>query len=334
MSKRKVQFLEENDETDEGKDSSRRFKAKHSLDSDEEEEGEDESKSKSYNILTEDDVEGQEENTIDHDGEIKITPFNLREEMEDGYFDSEGNYFERKEKEIRDDWLDSVDWVKVKELQTDEASMETSDQFEDANEINTADHLQQMLEILKPKETVLAAIRRLGGKQLSASERLKAKKKKADEKNTQESDKNKEMLLKLTELADGLLNSGEYEIYQATYEKIQHRLKVMKEKAANNDDDDDDALEAAYSSKNPNETKKPTSASKPDEIDNEVYWQYKWDHEKNSQLYGPYSSSEMLEWTSQGYFKDGVLVRKLKDKSAEGEGEFYNSKRIDFDLYT
>lgn len=332
MSKRKVQFLEENEETDESKDSSRRFKAKHSLDSDEEDEDDDESKSKSYNILTEDDVEGQEEDTIDHDGEIKITPFNLKEEMEDGYFDSEGNYFEHKEKEIRDDWLDSVDWVKVKELQKDtENQMETSDQFEDANEINKAEYLQQILSILKPKETILAAIRRLGGKPLTASEKLKAKKKKVDEKSSHKNQEDKEMLLKLTELADGLLNSGEYEIYQATYEKIQHRLKLMQEKTAS--DDDDDALEAAYSGKDSKETKTKTAA-KTDEIDNEVYWQYKWDTEKNSQLYGPYSSSEMLDWTSQGYFKDGVLVRKLSCKSAEGEGEFYNSKRIDFDLYT
>lgn len=332
MSKRKVQFVEECEEMDEEKETSRRFKANHSLDSDEEEEEDKESIKQPHNILTEDDVEGQEENTIDHDGEIKITPFNLKEEMEDGYFDSEGNYFEHKENQIRDDWLDSVDWVKVKELQKDaQSKMDESDQFEDANEINTAEYLQQIVAILKPKETILAALRRLGGKPLSASERLKAKKKKGnDDVDQKQNEENRTFLLKLTELADGLLHSGEYEIYQATYEKLQHRLKTLAEK------DDDDALEAAFKGKDDSKETKSSAASKEDtnQIDNQVYWQYKWDNEKDSQLYGPFSSEEMLDWANQDYFKDGVLVRKMKDKNTEEEGQFYNSKRIDFDLYT
>lgn len=331
MSKRKVRFTEDDEKLSEEQDSSRRFKAKHSLDSDEEED-DDKEDSKAYNILTEDDVEGQEEDTIDHDGEIKITPFNLREEMEDGYFDSEGNYFERKEKEIRDDWLDSVDWVKVKELQKgkDENMADSSDQFEDANEINTAEYLGKIVAILKPRETILSALRRLGGKPSSASDRLKAKKKKIDCSDAQVTEQSKENLLKLTELADGLLNSGEFDIYQATYEKLQYRLKALAEQPV----DDDDALEAAYNSKSDAEEKKSATTAASASVDNEVYWQYKWDNDKKSELFGPFSSSEMLDWTDQGYFKDGVLVRKLVNKSTEGEGQFYNSKRIDFELYT
>ena len=36
--------------------------------------------------------EGQEEATIDFDDTIQITPFNMREEMEEGHFDSTGTY--------------------------------------------------------------------------------------------------------------------------------------------------------------------------------------------------------------------------------------------------
>lgn len=49
--------------------------------------------------------------TIDCDEGVPITPFNLKEEMEEGHFDSEGNYFIKKEKDIRDNWLDNIDWV-------------------------------------------------------------------------------------------------------------------------------------------------------------------------------------------------------------------------------
>lgn len=51
---------------------------------------------------------------IDYDEGIKIILFNLKEEMEEGYFDVEGNYFEKKEEVIWDEWLDLLDWIKIK----------------------------------------------------------------------------------------------------------------------------------------------------------------------------------------------------------------------------
>ena len=58
---------------------------------------------------------GQEGDTLQFDGETKITPFNMNEEMEEGYFDGNGMYIWNKEDaaQIKDAWLDSVDWVKV-----------------------------------------------------------------------------------------------------------------------------------------------------------------------------------------------------------------------------
>ena len=55
-----------------------RFKDKHSLDSDEEDNEEIPKK------MVDEDIEGQEESTVDFDDGIKVTPFNLREEMEEG----------------------------------------------------------------------------------------------------------------------------------------------------------------------------------------------------------------------------------------------------------
>ena len=54
---------------------------------------------------------GQEGATIDCDEGIPITPFNLSEEMQEGHFDSEGNYFIKKDELIKDNWLDNIDWV-------------------------------------------------------------------------------------------------------------------------------------------------------------------------------------------------------------------------------
>lgn len=59
-------------------------------------------------------LSGQEDGTVDFDGEIKITPFNMKEELEEGYFDKEGTYiFQKEEGVIKDQWLEDIDWIKV-----------------------------------------------------------------------------------------------------------------------------------------------------------------------------------------------------------------------------
>jgi CD2 antigen cytoplasmic tail-binding protein 2 len=63
----------------------------------------------------------------------------------------------------------------------------------------------------------------------------------------------------------------------------------------------------------------------------QVMWEFKWEDTPTAKIYGPHSSSEMSAWTSGDYFKDGVWVRKVS--STSDSGNFYTSKRIDFDLY-
>lgn len=338
MSKRKVQFAEQESEEIQSESALGRVKP-HSLDSDEEVDDDDGVKDDEKYVLREEDLEGQEEATIDFDEGIKITPFNLKEEMEEGHFDAEGNYFEKKEEVIRDEWLDSLDWVKIKERGEQFQNYISDDKFEDADEpavqINT---MKDILGIILPGETVLKALRRLGGKESgrssSASARWqpKGKKPKAlDDSSTQE---DKQQLLKLTELADYLLQKGNFSIYQDTYEKLAHKVKIKQE--SQQEADEDDALEAAFrqgggeGEETAMETDSSDNTKTESAKDDEVYWQYKWENTKSATVYGPYSSTYMLIWNQQGCFGDGVWVRKID----ENEGPFYNSKRIDFELYT
>ena len=69
--------------------------------------------------------------------------------------------------------------------------------------------------------------------------------------------------------------------------------------------------------------------SKSPSASDEVMWEYKWEDKDGEEIHGPYSSSDMLKWTEDDYFKDGVYCRKVGSDS-----QFYSSKRIDFDLYT
>jgi CD2 antigen cytoplasmic tail-binding protein 2 len=139
MSKKSVRF-DKKDANDEFKDygallgdktsknKSSRFKEKHSLDSDEED-AEEETQ------LDEDEIEGnefyfsnafhqccsicfwfqqsrvfntsrkfcfvgQEDTEVDVEDGVRFTPFNMKEELEEGHFDSEGTYIFKKEKVV------------------------------------------------------------------------------------------------------------------------------------------------------------------------------------------------------------------------------------------
>ncbi|KAL3150641.1 hypothetical protein ABBQ32_000442 [Trebouxia sp. C0010 RCD-2024] len=103
---------------------------------------------------------------------VAFEPFHLKREREEGYFDSDGNYIQYKLDEVKDAWLDSLaDGTST----TGSAATTASDQAGkqsaapaqvlelDADELLT--YKRRLLDFLQPQETVLAALRRLGGLQ-------------------------------------------------------------------------------------------------------------------------------------------------------------------------
>ncbi|KAF3846107.1 hypothetical protein F7725_003185 [Dissostichus mawsoni] len=240
-----------------------RFKGKHSLDSDEEDEGEDKKITNKYDILASDDVEGQEGATIDYDEGVSITPFNLDEEMQEGYFDSEGNYFVKKEEEIRTTGLTTLTGVKEQPFkqkkkglgakrnaesvmrmrlrkrnrgkrQAGQANTEEAEEMEEEEMEPAEDPLasftqhqltEAVVELLHPGETVAKALRRLGG--LGGRKKGKLRE---DSKPTEEAKRDTDKLDRLTALADRLVGSGMFEIYQQTYEKLAYLMKSMNSK--------------------------------------------------------------------------------------------------------
>jgi len=330
---------------------------KHTIDSDEEED----MRQEKYDVLDDNEIEGQEDETIEKDGEHKITPFNLKEEREDGDFSAEGDFIWKKTTDIKDAWLDNVDWVKVKEVSKDEQEKQDAlDEAEDEAEAayNELEVYKSVLTLMKPGETVAKSIRRLGGgggpgqqKMLIQKQRKIAQKLKKKQKLTEEEEKyqkSRDEMKKLTGFADTILTrSGNMEIYEETFEKITFRLKEEKKKNEAavtdipKDIDDDDALdmfadtfdtnnqkkkEAGNDSKKSEEKKEEVSSI---DFDDEVHWHYRWkDSEDEDEIHGPFNSTKMLQWQESGFFDKGVLVRKV------GTTEFLDGKRIDFDLYT
>ncbi|XP_041377769.1 CD2 antigen cytoplasmic tail-binding protein 2 homolog isoform X2 [Gigantopelta aegis] len=327
-----------------------RFKEKHSIDSDEEYD-----ENQDVELLDEDEIEGQEETTVDFDDGVPITPFNMREEMEDGHFDKDGMYiFDKTKGNIKDAWIDNIDWVKVKRSENYGEKRQMDEMADDDDELPPLDQKSMYKEILAfmvSGETIAKTLRRLGGnkgKIMSASQRWKAKKQKVNnDKAVDEKDaENKEKMLKLTGLADRCVQDGIMDIYEMTYEKLNYELKRMDEEkkrvkfdVPSNVDDDDaldmfaDDFDKKQKTAGKSEDGASTANGKTDKdsasTSNEMMWVYRWEDKETAELHGPFTSSQMLTWEEEGFFKDIAFCRKVGT-----DGQFYKSNRIDFDLYT
>ncbi|WAR02067.1 CD2B2-like protein, partial [Mya arenaria] len=254
---------------------------------------------------------------------------------------------------IRDEWMDNIDWEKIKEKDGPGAGPQQMEQDSDSEE---------MLDYMKEGETVARALKRLGGamKQMSASQRWKNKKQKTEEtEEDKKAAKDKELFLELTGFADQIMSSGNMEVYEMTHEKISYELNKIDKKMDTDGasarlkilegaDDDDDALDMFADEIDKNETEKigkdfkaaddsgagdgtktESKANEEEEDSNAVKWEYMWEDKDTEEIHGPFTSSQMLDWAEEGFFKSGVYCRKVGTP-----GQFYSSKRIDFDLYT
>ena len=147
--------------------------------------------------------------------------------------------------------------IKESERQKAQAMIDAREEAEEAEmpPVDKGAIFKEMMEILEPQENVAKALRRLGktkGKPLTTAQRWKAKRQKtcaeASEADSEKTAADKKTMLRLTEIADTLVQDGMMEIYEATREKVSFMLKQLEEKdgkkfAIPDDVDDDDALD-------------------------------------------------------------------------------------------
>lgn len=315
-------------------------KKKHTLDSDEDEDdNEDEEHEvggKKYDVLKDEDIDGQEEGTVDFEGETQITPFNMKEELEDGHFDGDGFYhFKKESDQIRDAWLDDIDWVKVKRREGNEkkyGSDTESDAGSDKDDLAVRTPNEgnikiytEILGFLKNGETVAKALKRLGGnKKISSTQRWKMKK--AGNLGNDSGGNNMSDFLRLTELSSKIVESGNMDVYQETYEMI--NLKVERSKVAAMDmfADEDEVKKETKS-----EEKSSLLSQEHQALDSvaKVCWELRWEDKEDAEVHGPFTNEKMLQWQESGFFKKGAYVRKTTERGQS----WYSTRRIDFELY-
>ncbi|KOC63830.1 LIN1-like protein [Habropoda laboriosa] len=317
---------------------------KNSLDSDEED---DDANEDNYNIMSDNEIEGAEDGPSAPETNVGFTAFNMKEELEEGHFDKQGHYLWNKEKEIRDNWLDNIDWMQIKpssaasvkkESETDEKhGLADSDSGDEGPDImfDPTQIYKQILEYLQPGETVSKALCRLGKgkKKLTTAERWKKK----QEKKLVEDDHNSISITKLTELANELLTrTGNMDIYQESYEHIKkkvgqgekHAHPSKQEAELDMYADDFDVKEKAKLDGSESNVKETDNSEEDETTEAEITWELKWSQDENAEIHGPHTSEQMHAWAKEGYFKIGAWVRRTGQNN-----QFYNAARVDFELY-
>uniref|UniRef100_A0A915B9J3 GYF domain-containing protein n=1 Tax=Parascaris univalens TaxID=6257 RepID=A0A915B9J3_PARUN len=286
--------------SDEDEDISREiddYKSKHTLDSDEEDEVK-------YKKLDMNKVEGQEEAGVEFEGNTKIMPFNIEEDLEEGHFDTDGNFiFNKKERDIKDAWLDNIDWAHVKSAAGDQWQ-KTSEDDDSAIRVMGDGELKSVYEkisaFLLPNETIEKALKRFGKQKISAAEERKRRwaAKKAGE---EYKDESSITVKDLTGLADSLVSKGEMEAYQYTKEKLQLLANQMENKAA-------DQLDMFADTPTTSSSESKTVGE--EKMDETVRWEYKLSDVEGAEIHGPFSSDEMLKLQEEGRFEHGGWARK------------------------
>lgn len=254
----------------------------------------------------------------------------MKEELEEGHFDKSGHYQWNKETDIRDDWLDTIDWVKIKhqpgnssgessrkrkhnETEEEDVTVESLSKTFDVRETYS-----KMLAIMKPGETVKQTLIRLGKgqKKLTSVERLRMKKSGIVDSGTQ-------AVTEFSELSNEILQkTGNTDIYEESYATVSRKSKSVQEgKGAAGEE-----LDMYADDFGTKEKEKKVNFAEPDPDENKVEWEFKWKQE-DEKVHGPFTTEQMQNWVEDDYFKSGVYVRKI------GDDKFYSSSRIDFELY-
>ncbi|KAF7725575.1 hypothetical protein EC973_009530 [Apophysomyces ossiformis] len=193
-------------------------------------------------------IEGQEFDSHDRSDsedeqgkEPKLTAFNMRQEMEEGSFDSQGNYTLNKEdpQAFHDRWMEGIS---RKEMSRARDAQERRDKEEALKEAERqaglpqtkADVYRQLVEYLLPGENVRDALSKLGGgskvpawkqklmQKKNKNSQAKAKEQAVDEK---EEAARKKKVESITALADQMMALGYFGIYDDTLETMVRYLR-------------------------------------------------------------------------------------------------------------
>lgn len=276
-----------------------------------------------------------DEDDYDEEGNLKIEAFNMNEELEEGgEIDEAGNFVRKLDPErFHDSWLEGVSRNEIEAARRAHERKERKAQIEEkeaaANAMTETDIYVEIVNILRPSESVVGALQRLGGGKKGGAKGAKQVKKKSWQKSkatdmetdltgaaeTEDEVKRRQAIEKLTDLCDKMMAMGHFDIYEETYEQVVRKLRMA--------DIIEDDWEIGTPVLKPGERlaalldfeDDPLLASTP------AQWEYKWANPQEGQdadqVFGPFSGTDMKSWNEQGFFSNGILVRMVGDSTFE-----------------
>lgn len=222
--------------------------------------------------------------------EPKLEAFHLRNDLEEGDFDADGNFIRKAgdAEAHHDSWLEDVskdDMKRAREAQlkraTDAAASANSSQF-----IPKSQLLSKLIALLEIGETPLEALQSLN-KHKPARRTRKNKPAELSEEEAAAEKQRTAKVEQITEYTDKLADTGITEAFDLTREQLAREYhKEVGEPYV--------------------DLKRKRSASPEPR---EVQWEFKW--EGADDIHGPYSSEEMASWAAHNYFDERVSVRKV-----------------------
>ncbi|KAJ2498726.1 hypothetical protein GGH96_004084 [Coemansia sp. RSA 1972] len=195
-------------------------------------------KRKRTNSSSLDDIEGQELSSVSRtercdEQETKIEAFNMHDDLEDGSFDASGTFVwnKRDPQSYQDEWLNDVSHDTMQRARESQHKHQNEQHVRAANAeqqwllIGDNDLTLAIINMLQPRETVFAALARIGNTGAKSKKKKKWGKKNMDPEEMEKERTRRQDIERLTELADQAMARG-MSVYDETYEQMVRRMRV------------------------------------------------------------------------------------------------------------
>ncbi|RMX68391.1 hypothetical protein DD238_006300 [Peronospora effusa] len=218
-----------------------------------------------------------------------MTAFDMEEEKDEGHFDANGNFvWDDEAKKQEEAWLEDVSEQQIGAAKHAKSRREFRDeQTEETLTTETAN--KTLATLIRPRETVLQALKRLGSKKKTrvrpGNKRKQTNSKEAG--TTAQTEEEKKQFEQITEAADFLMRLGEVEVYGQTKEEFIPEEELLAQRRR---------VQFAGQSEGKSEEKP---------LKQEIMWEYK---ASDGQIHGPFPTSSFVAWQQQVGLIVGVPV--------------------------
>jgi len=253
-----------------------------------------------------------------------ISSFNMKDEMDEGKFDEDGTFVRSFDPhQVHDKWMEGLDEREIKKARKSQKKIKEKEkerqrkEAEDGLANKRKEDLElELLDYVRPGESVLQTLSRLGAEKKKDTRRKPKRSAKAVLDPSLDVDPSVEhpsqhpensAIDRITALASTLMAMGELHIYEETHRTLLHSVK-----------------EAGVVARNwiPS-----SAAPPPPPPESLIKYQYRWAPDylatatggaKATDVFGPYGKDEMLAWKGASYFGSHGERIQLRRMGEEG----------------